>query len=1251
MEESDVDAAGIPFPGFLSNPDFASLLEAHAGLAAELKGYDPAKLTAYIGGLLTSPEWQASTLRLEVLQHFAVATAAGSRDPKSSNLKSWLTELGAGIAGRMEDPSEDVFVSRVILPERDCLIFEGIYESAAFYLQRFLNFLQKMPVTEPYAGLRRSADSLLRLSQAVAERAGLKAHVVGQIMPLRSVPNRLVRTHRALAQHVLFTSADLEALGISINDLRAFIFDPEERRTIAAETLGHSTLERFPVLWFDNHLCLALPNAVSIAIRRMIIDFSISADQTKALYGSYAREMADTFKGMPLLGGRPAPAIPFRKEGGIYIADMVTKIDEGRCLHFCFIVDNFDTYSETGMAGMNPDLSRLAEIVDQSIVEAHRTHAAEDGFKEGISLVVVCPWGRLFAVGFNGIDDKRWRVETVSAADLDSISWVPGFSPLKFWRLLDSRDSLQQVGVELVNANGLLNLYAWSEENSGHLVPHGDVPEDQSPSGHLFVVVTQNGLLEVRKEGAEAWNVHHAKRWDGQNVIVRRETPKSFFKEKDPVPLYVSMDDVDKGEMVSVFEARERGWWTTAEMLDASERNLEYRLWHVTAVWIARAAPVLEESMHNLPAGPLLWVCRFEERDLRDPKKHIPTLEEARALLEVTVEGNVIRTTALDGFLASFRNPTNIGESLLVESLIVGACRLNGDTPSTDQIAELVSRIVPDEWARDMHSFETLRFRHFVQDSVPNKAILISKMDDAYSRIGLGWRKRQREAGSRVTGVDECCAYLNSVIDSIWEDTRSALKGYNREKLVMRLVGNHECIMKETDQWNRTARAILALNRDHAQAVAASIDRISRFNGGALSTRILIEIALCECPEEEGAVAGVLDIARLLAHVMQMHYLGGWSEAIKYGAKKAEIRITPFGDIHTQVEFDEAIATPYGQALGGRRFRKGAESYEDNFKHSEVFESAEHGFGEEFWYAWKEAYGFTIDELRLFMDNLENEGIKRKSFAFVARHDELCSLWGNAPLSREIVNKILAAFTSVPRPSWAIAPEGYSPRDWYPWRFRRRLSVIARPMLQLNASGDPRYLVAPGMFRDGAVKVIDYCFHGGFDAKDYPPGRMRSWIGAAENKRGNQFNLEVSERLKELGWQTKANVRLDEILMKKLDRDYGDVDVLAWRCGRVLAIECKDLELAMTIGEIARQLHGFRGESDANGKPDRLRRHLLRADILRSRIAEIARFTKMTGKISFEVYLLFSDIVPMSYSEVAARHDVSLTTIDQADKL
>lgn len=291
-------------------------------------------------------------------------------------------------------------------------------------------------------------------------------------------------------------------------------------------------------------------------------------------------------------------------------------------------------------------------------------------------------------------------------------------------------------------------------------------------------------------------------------------------------------------------------------------------------------------------------------------------------------------------------------------------------------------------------------------------------------------------------------------------------------------------------------------------------------------------------------------------------------------------------------------------------------------------------------------FGFSIDELRIFMDNIDDEGVRRKIFAFTCTYEELCAMDDVAKLPAQTVRNILDALSLSPRESWASTPPGFSPKDWYPWRFRRRLSLISRPIIRLSNADNSRYLITPAVVRNGAAKIIDYCLNGGYDAKDFPRGRMRSWIGAAENKRGHEFNAKVSDRLRELGWQTKPNIKLTEILNDKLDRNYGDIDVLAWNGERILVIECKDLELAMTVGDIARQIHEFRGVDGLNGKPDRLKKHLARIAVLRDRMDAVRKYTESVDSGEVESCLVFSEIVPMAFSELADKKGVRISVFE-----
>jgi len=1233
-----------------TNPSIGEIAKSHKRVVDSIRDCDPEFTLARAAGLFTMPEWQSSTVRLEVLQHLVAAFATGRKKPMASDFRRWLSELGGGTVGSLEDPAEDVFVSRVLIPGRNCLVLEGSYESSAYHVQQFINILDGMPQADHYRRIRQAAYGLLKLSSEVIRRSGLKAFSVGAELPISFVSDRLLRNLGKGAERVRFSIEELQDLETSLDELAPFVFYPSGRDGLLDETIGNSSLERSPLVIFDRFAYLVLPASVSIAVRRMVIE-ACDGGLSEPLYAAYKNVAASAFRKMPLLGGAVDTPIAFQRVKNVYLANVAREIDSGRILHICVVIDDLTTYSQTGMLAPDPSRTKLGDAIQKSVIHAHEQFSGRANFKEGVSLVVLCSWGRPLFIEFESIKDARWRIESIAAADLETLSWESRFSPLALWRLLDARDSLKLLNVELVNVNGLLNLHGWVDSLEGHLVPHSKLPDDFDPKVGLVVMITQNAMLDIRRRLAAGWNLHYAPTWDGRAVAVRREAISSYFEEDKRASVYVSMDDLLSGRLCAVYETEARYWWTIVEAPSIENRTLLYQLWHLTVIWIRRAGAALERRFPELRKGPLLWCTRFAGTAELCPTAHVPTREEARSSLQVSVVENVIYVDAAEEFILACRSPTNIFESLLVEYLVRGVFASVGRPPSDTEIGSALSEIVPNEWARDMHALQAQGFRDYVRGKIPRKAILINQVDDAASRLNLGWQVRDRSEGARILGIEACCYYLGKVVGNLWTQIQRSLRGFNKVLLLRQLIGNHEAVLVEADSWLRSARAMLALHEDKQETALVSSRQISRTSAASLASRLLIEMALCECPQDTGDEAGELDVSRLLARALQMHQYGGWSEAIRYEGKESEIRIAPLGDVFTEATFEEKIASPYGDALGVKRFRQGADRYEQNYETPQFRPNSVNAFEPEFWLAWMEHFKFTIDDARMFLDNIENEAIRLDEYVFISSFEELAGLESAGKLSSDKVRAILDSLALVPRPSWSETPAGFKPRDWYPWRFRRRLSCVTRPILKLSGVPTEKYVVAPGMVRTGLAKVIDYCYRGGFEAKDFPVGKMRSWIGAAENRRGHEFNTQVRDRLRKLGWQAESDVRLTKLLNRKTDRDYGDVDVFAWRDRQILVIECKDLELAMTVGEMARQVFEFRGVYDRKGYPDRLKKHLLRLDLLRSNAADVRKYAKTGGTTTIDAALVFSDLVPMHFSQVATSHGVRLHTLESLTSL
>jgi hypothetical protein len=111
--------------------------------------------------------------------------------------------------------------------------------------------------------------------------------------------------------------------------------------------------------------------------------------------------------------------------------------------------------------------------------------------------------------------------------------------------------------------------------------------------------------------------------------------------------------------------------------------------------------------------------------------------------------------------------------------------------------------------------------------------------------------------------------------------------------------------------------------------------------------------------------------------------------------------------------------------------------------------------------------------------------------------------------------------------------------------------------------------------------------------------------------------------------------------------------VVAWQpdSGRVIMMECKDVQYHKTLGEVAEQLHDFRGELLPNGRPDLLRKHLDRIGVLKSNQTAVARALKLREPISIEAHIVFKNPVPMQFVSERLASRIKLSIFSELDRL
>jgi len=707
-----------------------------------------------------------------------------------------------------------------------------------------------------------------------------------------------------------------------------------------------------------------------------------------------------------------------------------------------------------------------------------------------------------------------------------------------------------------------------------------------------------------------------------------------MFEDDRMVPRYASEDPGAQGKPMIAFLARERTWWSDVANPTGADGAVNYQRWQMVGVWLSRAAPLLD-SMRGLPAGPILWEVVFEG-DMSDRRivRSRSTYDQARAAVrsEAFPDKNSITTVVSAEFDRALFHAENIAEKALVGAFVHGVAQL-AEHPEPGKFEQaLLPQIVTGPNARHCHAFAQRGFRDHVRtDEAGSRLVRISREDDAYTRLGLGWSVRDRLLGSKISGKSDCMAFLNLLVRQLEDQLIEGLHGFDRRQMLELLLSNYELAIDDRDRWQFTSSALLALHGRTSGTMKRIVEAEQRLNAVFQATRILVEIGICECPLDGGKQPGRLDLSLLMAQAVLLFEIGGWSDAIRWEVMQPELRVRPLGDVHANFDFVKTIIQPHAQVTGQKRVERAVVGYAENLKERDIITSVVEQIDPVFAAAWEDQVGATIDEVRLFVEAIELLGIAGKRSVIAVPRKALESLAvGKAALSETTARRILETFCLWARPSWRDVPPSYEDRDRQPWRFRRRLSFLRRPVLDWNTNSQT-LLIAPGMLRDSLGYMFALYNDGDFPAYQLTP-KMAAWQAQANGRRGTLFANELAAALRNDGWSAEVEINVTKLLGCGFGRDYGDVDVLAWRKdGRVLIVECKDAQFRKTLGEMAEQLSDFRGEIRANGRRDELRKHLDRMEIILAHLPEVARYTALP-LVSVESHLMFRNPVPMEFA-------------------
>src|SRR5581483_8391400 len=195
--------------------------------------------------------------------------------------------------------------------------------------------------------------------------------------------------------------------------------------------------------------------------------------------------------------------------------------------------------------------------------------------------------------------------------------------------------------------------------------------------------------------------------------------------------------------------------------------------------------------------------------------------------------------------------------------------------------------ISPDE--RHMHTLMTTDHRDYLREFGEREFKLLKDADVHFADAGIGYEAGINEP-TLIEDRQRCKDLLNDVVDAFWARCRRRLEKIDRKSLVVRCLKNNEAVIAEQENWTRTRRAVAAIHTDQADVLSASQKARERMDRTQISHRLLVEMAICACPESGGLEATQEDIDYLGTQILQMVATAQESDAMRAEAIPAWVR-------------------------------------------------------------------------------------------------------------------------------------------------------------------------------------------------------------------------------------------------------------------------------------------------------------------------------------------------------------------------
>lgn len=1228
-------------------------VEASPELVTEISQWGRMYAANMIAGLLTEPSLHANDIRLEWLVRLVIARSNGNRKPSQQQLSKVLNGYLADThVDRLEDPIEDVFCDWVNTREGSYRIILGRWEGAASYTQTVYDAFAALPDGELKASALNSVHALLRLSDALAERASVSREVgsAGEPMGLIPIPGK--QRLEELRRRVRFRADALLEMGIDPQLLESYVLKEDHFPYVSDRPVGDTPLEFHPLLKDGDWFTVAAPSNISVAVRSVLIGAAVHWGVEKRLQ-RLLLEKQETYS--EATGFWPVPRIKLTGPNKHGMRASVCSFDHGRYLHIVQLPVLFDGFPAHGFASVRRLPEEANKFLGEDIERFWQFAGQQKDCRWTATVLLLSGWGCPHGVA-PPIDESKvpghWHYLPLSFADAAILGACDDGKFDDIFRMLEQQDLLEKQEFTITNPNGLLNLFGFWKGTKGNLIP--EHMWEMTPPSNVLIDVGE--ILGPRQEGIRNQDQRSLPLPEGGYKIVQRKD----WGRDGLRPVYVNINDLGEHRLSGAISIAGRTWWIETTALDGEPRSWRYQIWNAVVEWMAAIGPKLVGD-HPALFVPGAYMARIVLPN--DPEFHagaihisqpnnVPLHETVTFSADQTIgsTGDVNVSADWPGYL---RSADNVAEVELVAAALEGCIDKGKSGVTRKRLSELVQGAIGSKDWRWLHAQEPVTpLQRLGGRGLIDGFRAIQFSAHAFARCGSVWSFRDRSKGADVSGEDACREFLKEYRDYVLGSVITDFRRFDRKALIELAARRFQAARNEQSRWRGTIRALRSI-----RGVAADDDafvRQNEINAVQRAAKTVAEIAACEAAPVGGLIPGRAEADELFARALLLVANGQLFAAIRGGLIPPTIRISPAGDVLCKREVFAKVLEPGATWLHARALNEADKRYGRVKEPEESPPSERLGWSDELRAAVEAEYGASAEAVIDIQFAVIQMAEKRGQGVFFARHSELLAeLKENSAYPQDDVSPLLRRLTLGCRRSWDAALTE-AERDVS--RFDRRYSLINRPLLAIDGDKDPTVLVAPAFVGDAIMYAISGLHEGELQGNYWDSAAARSHAGAMAKASGEAFEKTVEDRLNGLGLNARMRRSLSSLLNEKVDPQFGDIDVFATSKDKRTAwvIEAKNLRLCRTETEVAARLSEYRGRmvSDSKGreKPDKLLRHIRRVEYLRKRLPALAKSLKLDQLQAVKGLLIVDSPQPMNFHMLDQMADADSAYFDGIDK-